>query len=427
MNRKDNMYMKMGIAPELVTLTNEIEDSLKERFAVIDEVAEYNQLKVLNAMQKNRVSEMHFHGSSGYGYNDDGRDTLEQIYADVFGAEAALVRPQITCGTHALYTALASQLRPGDELLSPVGLPYDTLQEVIGIRESNGSLAEYGITYAQVDLLPDGEFDYDGIKAAINEKTKMATIQRSKGYASRPTLSVERIGQLVAFIKSIKPDVICMVDNCYGEFTEIIEPTEVGADMIVGSLIKNPGGGLAPCGGYIAGRKDCIDRAAFRLCSPGLGKEVGANLGVNQAFYQGFFLAPTVTAGALKSAIFAAALYERLGFTVYPASATSRHDIIQAVCLEKPEALIAFCKGIQAAAPVDSYVTPEPWDMPGYNEPVIMAAGAFVQGSSIELSADGPLRPPYNVYFQGGLTWYHGRFGIVMSAQKLLEAGLIRI
>ncbi|MBQ8814323.1 MAG: methionine gamma-lyase family protein [Lachnospiraceae bacterium] len=427
MNSKDNMYVSLGVSPRLVALANDVEESLKERFAQIDEVAEYNQLKVLRAMQQNRVSEMHFHGSSGYGYNDDGRDALEQIYADVFGAESALVRPQITCGTHALYTALASQLRPGDELLSPVGLPYDTLQEVIGIRESNGSLAEYGITYAQVDLLPDGEFDYEGIRAAINERTKMATIQRSKGYASRPTLSVKRIGELVAFIKSIKPDVICMIDNCYGEFTETIEPTEVGADMIVGSLIKNPGGGLAPCGGYIAGRKDCIERAAYRLCSPGLGKEVGANLGVNLSFYQGFFLAPTVTAGALKSAIFAAALYERLGFTVYPDSKVSRHDIIQAVCLEKPEALIAFCKGIQAAAPVDSYVTPEPWDMPGYNEPVIMAAGAFVQGSSIELSADGPLRPPYNVYFQGGLTWYHGRFGIVMSAQKLLEAGLITV
>ena len=427
MNSKDNMYVELGVSPRLIALANDVEDGLKDRFTQIDEVAEYNQLKVLRAMQKNRVSEAHFHGSSGYGYNDDGRDTLEQIYADVFGAEAALVRPQITCGTHALYTALASQLRPGDELLSPVGLPYDTLQEVIGIRESSGSLAEYGITYAQVDLLPDGEFNYEGIRKAINGKTEIVTIQRSKGYASRPTLSVKRIGELVAFIKAIKPDIICMVDNCYGEFVETIEPTEVGADMIVGSLIKNPGGGLAPCGGYIAGRKDCIERAAYRLCSPGLGKEVGANLGVNQSFYQGFFLAPTVTAGALKSAIFAAALYERLGYTVYPDSKVSRHDIIQAVCLEKPEALIAFCKGIQAAAPVDSYVTPEPWNMPGYNEPVIMAAGAFVQGSSIELSADGPLRPPYNVYFQGGLTWYHGRFGIVMSAQKLLEADLVTV
>lgn len=424
-NGKDKLYGEMGISPELIALANEIEAGLKERFLQIDEVAEYNQLKVLKAMQKNRVSEAHFQGSSGYGYNDSGRDTLEEVYAEVFGTEAALVRPQITCGTHALYTALASQLRPGDELLSPVGLPYDTLQEVIGIRPGSGSLAEYGITYAQTDLLPDGEFDYEGIRKAINERTKMATIQRSKGYASRPTLSVKRIGELIAFIKSIKPDIICMVDNCYGEFVETIEPSQVGADMVVGSLIKNPGGGLAPCGGYIAGRKDCIERAAYRLCSPGLGKEVGANLGVNQSFYQGLFLAPTVTAGALKSAIFAAALYERLGFPVYPDSTVSRHDIIQAVTLGTPEGLIAFCKGIQAAAPVDSYLTPEPWDMPGYDVPVIMAAGAFVQGSSIELSADGPLKPPYHVFFQGGLTWYHGRFGIVMSAQKLLEAGLI--
>jgi len=427
MSLKDQIYVQMGVSSELIALANEVEESLKERFAQMDDVAEYNQLKVLRAMQKNRVSEMHFHGSSGYGYNDDGRDTLEQIYADVFGCESALVRPQITCGTHALYTALASQLRPGDELLSPVGLPYDTLQEVIGIRESNGSLAEYGITYAQVDLLPDGEFDYEGIRNAIRPQTKMVTIQRSKGYSSRPTLSVKRIGELITFIKGIKPDVICMVDNCYGEFVETIEPTEVGADMIVGSLIKNPGGGLAPCGGYIAGKKECIERAAFRLCSPGLGKEVGANLGVNQAFYQGFFLAPTVTAGALKSAVFAAALYERLGFSVYPDSQVSRHDIIQAVTLGTPEGLIAFCQGIQAAAPVDSYVSPEPWAMPGYDSEVIMAAGAFVQGSSIELSADGPLRAPYNVYFQGGLTWYHGRFGIVMSAQKLHEAGLIKL
>ncbi len=427
MRLQDELYVQMGVAPELIDLANEVEESLKERFAQMDDVAEYNQLKVLRAMQKNRVSEMHFHGSSGYGYNDDGRDTLEEVYAEAFGCESALVRSQITCGTHALYTALASQLRPGDELLSPVGLPYDTLQEVIGIRESNGSLAEYGITYAQVDLLPDGEFDYEGIRNAINPRTKMVTIQRSKGYSSRPTLSVKRIGELITFIKEIKPDVICMVDNCYGEFVETIEPTEVGADMIVGSLIKNPGGGLAPCGGYIAGTKECIERAAFRLCSPGLGKEVGANLGVNQAFYQGFFLAPTVTAGALKSAVFAAALYEKLGFMVYPDSKVSRHDIIQAVTLGTPEGLIAFCQGIQAAAPVDSYVSPEPWAMPGYDSDVIMAAGAFVQGSSIELSADGPLRAPYNVYFQGGLTWYHGRFGIVMSAQKMYEAGLIKL
>ena len=390
------------------------EKELKERFDKIDTNAEYNQLKVIAAMQKNKVSAECFQASSGYGYNDLGRDTLERVYADCFGAEDALVRPQITCGTHALALALMSNLRPGDELLSPVGKPYDTLEEVIGIRPSKGSLAEYGITYAQVDLLPDGEFDYDGIKKAINEKTKLVTIQRSKGYATRPTLSVKRIGELIAFVKSIKPDVICMVDNCYGEFVEDTEPIQVGADMMVGSLIKNPGGGLAPIGGYIVGKKECVENAAYRLTSPGLGKEVGASLGVIQSFYQGFFLAPTVVSGALKGAIFAAKIYEKLGFKVVPDGTESRHDIIQAVEFNNRDAMIAFCEGIQAAAPVDSYVTPEPWAMPGYDSDVIMAAGAFVQGSSIELSADGPVKPPYAVYFQGGLTWYHAKLGILM-------------
>ncbi|MBO5657484.1 MAG: methionine gamma-lyase family protein, partial [Agathobacter sp.] len=389
-------------------------------------VAEYNQLKVLSALQKNRVSAECFNQSSGYGYNDLGRDTLERVYADTFKGEDALVRPQITCGTHALALALMSNLRPGDEILSPVGKPYDTLEEVIGIRPSRGSLAEYGITYAQVDLLADGEFDYENIKKAINERTKLVTIQRSKGYATRPTLSVDRIGELIAFVKEIKPDVICMVDNCYGEFVEEKEPLEVGADMIVGSLIKNPGGGLAPIGGYIAGKKECVENAAYRLTSPGLGKEVGASLGVIQSFYQGFFLAPTVVAGALKGAIFAANIYEKLGFKVVPNSTESRHDIIQAVEFGNRDALIAFCEGIQAAAPVDSYVTPEPWAMPGYDSDVIMAAGAFVQGSSIELSADGPVKEPYAVYFQGGLTWNHAKFGILMSLQKLYERQLVK-
>ena len=420
-------YETMGIDRRVLELGEEVEASLKERFAALDETAEYNQLKVLTAMQKNRVAEAHFSGSTGYGYNDMGRETLEQIYADVFHTEAGLVRPQITCGTHALNVALAANLRPGDELLSPVGKPYDTLEEVIGIRPSKGSLREYGITYAQADLKPDGSFDFDAIRAAINDRTKLATIQRSKGYATRPTLSVERIGELIAFIKSIKPDVICMVDNCYGEFTETIEPTDVGADLCVGSLIKNPGGGLAPCGGYIVGKEDYVEQAAYRLSSPGLGKEVGASLGLNQTLYQGFFLAPTVTAGAIKGAIFAAALYEKLGYPVFPSSGASRHDIIQAIDLHTPEALKAFCRGIQAAAPVDSFVTPEPWAMPGYDSDVIMAAGAFVQGSSIELSADGPLKPPYTVFFQGGLTWYHAKAGILCSAQKLLEAGEIRL
>ena len=420
------MYKNFGIADAVSDFCLEVEASLKDRFEKLDEVAEYNQMKVLAAMQKHRVSAECFNGTTGYGYNDLGRDTLEEVYATCFKGEAALVRPQITCGTHALALALMSNVRPGDEILSPVGKPYDTLEEVIGIRPSKGSLAEYGVTYAQVDLLADGGFDFDGIKNAINDRTKLVTIQRSKGYASRPTLSVDRIGQLISFIKEVKPDVICMVDNCYGEFVEKREPLEVGADMIVGSLIKNPGGGLAPIGGYIVGKKECVENAAYRLTSPGLGKEVGASLGMMQSFFQGFFLAPTVVNAALKSAIFAANVFERLGFAVIPNGSSSRHDIIQAVTFEKPEGLIAFCQGIQAAAPVDSYVTPEPWDMPGYDSQVIMAAGAFVQGSSIELSADGPLRPPYTAFFQGGLTWYHGKLGIMMALQKLYDANLVK-
>ncbi len=419
------IYEQMGIDEPVYRFGEKIAAELEPRFAKIDQVAEYNQLKVIAAMQKNRVSAECFNASSGYGYNDLGRDTLEQVYADVFHTEAALVRPQITCGTHALALALMSNLRPGDELLSPVGKPYDTLEEVIGIRPSKGSLAEYGITYRQVDFLPDGGFDYDGIRAAIGEHTKLVTIQRSKGYLMRKTLSVAQIGELIAFVKSIKPDVICMVDNCYGEFVETIEPSDVGADMVVGSLIKNPGGGLAPIGGYIAGTKECVENAAYRLTSPGLGREVGASLGVIQSFYQGLFQAPLVVSGALKGAIFAANLYGRLGFKVLPDGTESRHDIIQAIALETPERLCAFCEGIQAGAPVDSYVTPEPWDMPGYDSQVIMAAGAFVQGSSIELSADGPLREPYNVYFQGGLTWHHAKFGILMSLQKLYIRNLV--
>ena len=423
----DAMYEQLGIERKVLEFGKEIEGLLSERFAAIDETAEYNQLKVIKAMQDNRVSDIHFAATTGYGYNDLGRDTLEDVYASVFHTESALVRPNLISGTHALHVALSGNLRPGDELLSPVGKPYDTLEEVIGIRESAGSLKEYGVIYRQVDLLPDGSFDFDGIAAAVNEKTKLVTIQRSKGYATRPTLSVERIGQLIAFIKERKPDVICMVDNCYGEFVERMEPADVGADMMVGSLIKNPGGGLAPIGGYIAGRKDCIDRASYRLTAPGLGREVGASLGLNQSFYQGLFLAPTVVAGALKGAVFAANVYEKLGFSVVPNSTEPRHDIIQAVTFGKPEGVIAFCQGIQAAAPVDSFVTPEPWAMPGYDAPVIMAAGAFVQGASIELSADGPIKPPYAVYFQGGLTCYLAKLGILMSMQKLKDAGLITL
>lgn len=422
----EEIYRSMGIDDRILQLGNEALTELENQFKEIDCVAEYNQMKVLKAMQECRVAENHFASSSGYGYNDDGRDTLEKVYAGVFHTEDALVRAQITCGTHALHLALSANLRPGDELLSPAGKPYDTLEEVIGIRPSTGSLKEYGVSYSQVDLLEDGTFDYPAIEKAIHENTKMVTIQRSKGYDSRPTFSVKQIGELISFIKRKKQDIIVMVDNCYGEFIETIEPSDVGADMVVGSLIKNPGGGLAPIGGYIAGTSDCIRKCAYRLTSPGLGKEVGASLGMNQTFFQGFFMAPTVAAGALKGAIFAAWIYDKLGFKVIPSPTESRHDIIQAVELGTPEALIAFCKGIQAAAPVDSYVSPEPWAMPGYDSEVIMAAGAFVQGSSIELSADGPLRPPYTVFFQGGLTFNHAKFGILMSLQKLLENKLLK-
>lgn len=422
-----SMYRHLGISDQVYQFSKGILDQLQTRFEEIDQTAEYNQLKVLKAMQDNKVSEACLLGTTGYGYNDLGRETLEAVYASLFHTEDALVRPQITCGTHALALALMSNLRPGDELLSPVGKPYDTLEEVIGIRPSKGSLAEYGISYRQVDLLSDGSFDYENIRKAVNDKTKLVTIQRSKGYQTRPTLSVTRIGELISFIKAIKPDVICMVDNCYGEFVECIEPTDTGADMVVGSLIKNPGGGLAPIGGYIAGKKTCVENAAYRLTSPGLGKEVGASLGILRDFYHGLFLAPIVTAGALKGAVFAANLYEKLGFKVVPNSTESRHDIIQAVEFGTAEGVIAFCKGIQAAAPVDSFVTPEPWDMPGYDAQVIMAAGAFVSGSSIELSADGPIKPPYAVYFQGGLTFEHARFGIMKTLQSLVDAGIVQI
>ena len=420
-------YGDLGISPKVLALGKEMEKNLKERFEEIDETAEYNQLKVIKAMQENRVSDIHFAATTGYGYNDLGRDTLEAVYASVFHTESALVRPNLISGTHALATALFGNLRPGDELLAPAGKPYDTLHEVIGIRKSTGSLMEYGIGYRQEDLLADGSFDYEAIGKAINEKTRLAAIQRSKGYDNRPSFSVAQIGELIAFIKERKPEVICMVDNCYGEFVERLEPSDVGADLVVGSMIKNPGGGLAPIGGYIAGRNDCVDRAAYRLSAPGLGKEVGASLGLNQSFFQGLFLAPVVVAGALKGAVFAANVYERLGFPVIPTGSESRHDIIQAVTLGSGEGVLAFCKGIQAAAPVDSFVTPEAWDMPGYDAPVVMAAGAFVQGASIELSADAPMKEPYVVYFQGGLTWYHAKLGVLKSVQKLLESGIVAI
>jgi cystathionine beta-lyase family protein involved in aluminum resistance len=420
-------YEKMGISKNVFDMCQQIENSLKERFAEIDSVTECNQLKVLKAMQEHKLSEAHFAGTTGYGYNDLGRETLEKVYATIFGTESALVRPQITCGTHALALALSANLRPGDELISPVGKPYDTMEEIIGIRPSKGSLAEYGVTYKQVELLEDGTFDYPAIQNAISDKTKMMTIQRSKGYLTRPTFSVKQIGELIAFIKGINPNIICMVDNCYGEFVELQEPSDVGADMVVGSLIKNPGGGLAPIGGYICGTKECVENAYYRLTAPGLGGEVGATLGVNKDFFQGLFNAPQVVGGALKGAIFAASLYEKLGFECVPNSTESRHDIIQAITFHDPQKVIAFCEGIQYAAPVDSHVTPTPWAMPGYDCDVIMAAGAFISGASIELSADAPMHEPYTVYFQGGLSYHHAKLGIMKSLAQMEHKNLIKL
>ncbi len=425
MNQLKEYYDSLGISEKVFELSQEIEEKLRERFDKIDKISEYNQLKVLKALQNARFEESHLYGTTGYGYNDNGRDALEKAYANVFHTEDALVRAQITCGTHALTVALSGVLRPGDEILSPVGKVYDTLEGVIGVRETPGSLAEFGITYRQVELNADGFFDFEGIRNAIGPQTKLIEIQRSKGYDTRHTLSCKEIGELISYVKSIKPDLICMVDNCYGEFIETIEPSDVGADMVVGSLIKNPGGGLAPIGGYICGRKNLISLCAARLTTPGLEKEVGASLGVTRQLAQGLFLAPTVSAAALKGAIFAANIFEKLGFKAIPNATEERFDIIQAIEFGKPELITAFCEGIQAAAPVDSFVTPVPWDMPGYDCPVIMAAGAFVSGASIELSADAPMKEPYAVYFQGGLTYSHAKYGIMLALQKMVEKGLV--
>lgn len=422
-----DQYAQFGISPAVRALGEAALDQLRPRFDEIDRVAEHNQLKVISAMQAHRVAQMHLSGTTGYGYDDAGRDTLEKVYASLFHTEAALVRPQISCGTAALALALSANLLPGDELLSPAGKPYDTLEGVIGIRPEPCSLAEYGVSYRQVELLPGGAFDYDAIRAAITDSTKLATIQRSKGYQTRPTFSVGQISELIAFLKSVKPGLAVMVDNCYGEFTELTEPSDVGADMVVGSLIKNPGGGLAPIGGYICGTERCVMRCAHRLTAPGLGAEVGASLSVLRSFYQGLFLAPTVTAAALKGALLAAKLYGDLGLRVVPDALEPRSDIIQAVEFLDPRGLIAFCEGIQAAAPVDSHVRPVPSPMPGYDQEVIMAAGAFVSGASIELSADGPMRAPYAAYFQGGLTFPHAKLGILLSLQRVVDAGVVKI
>ena len=411
-------YKALGVSENVLAFSKTILSDLKDRFAAIDAIAEANQLKVIAAMQKNRVAANHFNLSTGYGYDDEGRDTLERVYADCFGAEAALVRPQITCGTHALALALGANLLPGDELLSPVGGPYDTLEEVIGIRESVGSLKEYGVSYRQVDLLPDGSFDTDKICAAISKKTKLITIQRSKGYATRPSFSVAQIGELIALCKQCKPDVICMVDNCYGEFTELIEPVNVGADLMVGSLIKNPGGGLAPTGGYIAGRKDLVELCAYRLNAPGLGKELGCTLETPRDMYLGFYYAPGVVCEAIKTAIYAQCLLELVGKKPIPRYCEDHNDIVTCFDADTADALIGFCRGIQAASPVDSYAAPEPSPEPGYTDEVIMASGSFTQGSTIELSCDGPLREPYTCYLQGGLNFAASRAGVLLAVQN---------
>ena len=430
MNEIKKQYIALGISENVYDYCENKWNGCRDRFKEIDNTSEYNQMKVLSAMQQHRISDAHLTGSNGYGYTDIGRDALEEVYASVFHTEDALVRSQITCGTHALTVALFGNLRPGDELIYVTGKPYDTLEGIIGIdktKECPGSLREYGIEYNQVELLGDGSFDFEGIRNAISDKTKIVAIQRSKGYAVRPTLSVAGINECIDYVKSIRSDIIVMVDNCYGEFVETVEPSDVGADMCVGSLIKNPGGGLAPMGGYVVGTKACVENASYRLTTPALGKEVGASLGINQSLYQGLFLAPMVTASAIKGALFAASIYESLGYKCVPDAVEPRHDIIQSVAFGNPEAVIAFCEGIQAAAPIDSHVRPEPYAMPGYHSDVIMAAGAFVSGSSIELSADAPIEPPYAVYFQGGLTWQHAKFGIMMSLQKLFDAGIVKL
>jgi len=421
------MFAEFGIDPRVVAVCREAEGELGARFAEIDAIAERNQYKVLHAMQKNKLSDMHFAATTGYGYNDLGRDTLEQIYADVFHTEAALVRPQMISGTHALTTALFGNLRHGDELLSAVGAPYDTLQGVIGIRPTKGSLSEHGVVYKQADLREDGTPNWEEIARLITPKTRLVTIQRSKGYAWRHSFTAAEIGEIVRFVKDVRKDIIVMVDNCYGEFVEDIEPSDAGADMVVGSLIKNPGGGLAPVGGYIAGTEECVENASFRLSPPGMGREVGPTLGITPMLTQGLFLAPTVVSGAVKGAVLAAAVFERMGFDVLPRADEARADIVQAIRLNAAENVIAFCRGVQRAAPVDSFVAPEPWDMPGYDNQVIMAAGAFVQGSSIELSADAPIVPPYIVYMQGGLTWFHAKMGVMMALNEMAGQGLVRL
>lgn len=408
-----------GLDDETFELSNEVMEDIKEQFDKIKEIREYNQYKVLRAMQRANLSDNHFNWTTGYGYNDIGREKIEEIYADVFGAEDALVRPIIVNGTHALSLCIQGLVRPGDEILSITEKPYDTLQGVIGIREEKGSLKEFGVTYQDVDFLPDGNIDLETVKKKINERTKLVMIQRSKGYSWRKSLSIDDIKEAIDVVKSVNKDLIVMVDNCYGEFLDTKEPTEVGADIMAGSLIKNPGGGLALTGGYIAGRKDLVEMISYRLTTPGIGKECGLTFGTTRNVLQGFFMAPYITSQAVMGAIYCARMFEKLGYEVLPKYNDLRSDIIQVVRLKNAEEVIAFCQGVQAAAPVDSYVKPEPWAMPGYEDEVIMAAGAFIQGSSIELSADAPIRPPYNVYFQGGLTFDHSKMGTLKAVEYI--------
>ncbi len=409
-------------------LGEQVEQQLEPLFCEIDRIARVNQNKVMYAFNQNRVSDTLFAGTTGYGYDDRGREVIDQLYADIFECEDALVRFSFVNGTHTLATALFGVLRPGDTMLAATGKPYDTLDEVIGLRgEGNGSLKEFGVNYRQVDMR-DGGIDWDGLRVALTDDVRVVFIQRSKGYDNvRPTLSSQQVGEICTFCKDIKPGVICMVDNCYGEFVEEREPTAYGADLIIGSLIKNPGGGMALSGGYIAGKKDLIEKISYRYTCPGIGRECGATLGQNGAIIKGLFYAPHTVAQSVKTALFCAGMYEKLGFACYPSAAETRHDIIQAIQFGNKEAMCAFCEGIQKGAPVDSYVTPEPWAMPGYEDEVIMAAGAFVQGASIELSADGPIRPPFNAYMQGGLTYESGRLGILLSVQNMLDKGLITL
>lgn len=413
---------EFNICDRVLEIAETSEKEILSEFQSIDKVREFNQLKVIRAMQNNNLSDTHFPGTTGYGYDDKGREVLDNVYRDVFKAEDALVRHQIVSGTHALALCLFGNLRPGDELLCATGKPYDTLEEVIGIRgEGGGSLKEFGVTYSQVELLENGKPDLVTIGKSINDRTKMVLIQRSRGYAWRQSLLIEDIEKTIKFIKEIKKDIVVLVDNCYGEFVEEREPIEVGADLAAGSLIKNPGGGLAETGGYIVGSKACVSKAAYRLTTPGLGKKVGSSLGHNRLMFQGLFLAPHVVGESLKGAVFCCAVMKKLGFETSPGITDARGDIIQAVKFNNPDSLIAFCQGIQKGSPVDSYVTPEPWDMPGYDSPVIMAAGAFIQGSSIELSADAPIKPPYIAYMQGGLVYEHVKLGIMIAIQKMLD------